>query len=266
MAQGAVCSWTLKDHTAVVTGGTKGIGEAVANEILSLGGRVLIVARGEDSIQERITQWSAQYGEGRAFGVKADCALEEDRVKVAEEAARVFEGRLDILVNNVGTNIRRKTSDYTLAEYHSVLNTNLHSFFHISQLCYPLLKKSQFGGSVINISSVAGLVHIKTGVPYGMTKAAIVQATKNLACEWAPDNITVNCVAPWYIDTPLVAGVLSNKEYLEEVLARTPMKRIGRPEEVAGLVAFLAMGHAAYITGQTIAVDGGFSVNGFGWQ
>jgi Tropinone reductase 1 len=96
-----------------------------------------------------------------------------------------------------------------------------------------------------------------------MSKAALVQLTKNLAVEWAKDGIRVNLVAPWYIRTPLVVPLLNNKEYFDSILERTPMKRIGEPEEVAGIVAFLCMPLASYITGQCIAVDGGFTVNGF---
>ena len=113
------------------------------------------------------------------------------------------------------------------------------------------------------ISSVAGLRHVKSGAPYGMTKAAMDQMSRNLAVEWAPDNIRVNSIAPWYIRTPLAAEVLKDPAYLQEVLDCTPSGRIGEPAEVAGIVAFLCMPLAGFITGQTIAVDGGFTINGF---
>jgi Tropinone reductase 1 len=104
---------------------------------------------------------------------------------------------------------------------------------------------------------------MKTGAIYGMTKAAMIQMTKNLACEWAEENIRVNAVAPWYIETSLARQVLKDLDYLGDVLGRTPMKRIGKPEEVAPAVAFLCMPVSSYITGQCLAVDGGFSVYGF---
>ena len=116
---------------------------------------------------------------------------------------------------------------------------------------------------MINISSVAGLGHLKTGVIYGMSKAALIQMTSNLACEWAGDGIRVNAVAPGYIWTPLAETVLRNPDYLESFLARTPMKRIGNAEEIASVVSFLAMPASSYITGQCIAVDGGFTKNLF---
>jgi Tropinone reductase 1 len=162
----------------------------------------------------------------------------------------------------VGTNIRKKAGDYTESEYEVILSTNLSSAFYLSVLFYPLLQKSA-NASIVNISSVAGLTHLRTGAIYGMTKAALVQLSKNLAVEWANDNIRVNAIAPWYIETPLASAVLRNEVYLNEVLSRTPMNRIGQPEEVANAVAFMCMPAASFITGQCLAVDGGFSVYGF---
>lgn len=116
--------------------------------------------------------------------------------------------------------------------------------------------------NVINIASVAGMVDVQSGPPYGMTKAAVIQLTRHLAAEWSVDTIRVNAISPWYIDTPLTEPVLSQPDRLEKILARTPMNRIGKPEEVASLAAYLAMDKSSYITGQNISVDGGMSVKG----
>jgi Tropinone reductase 1 len=132
----------------------------------------------------------------------------------------------------------------------------------VSRLSFPFLKKAG-GASIINIVSVAGLTHLKTGAPYAMSKAAEIQLTKNLAVEWAGEDIRVNSIAPWYIRTSLTEAVLNNRKYYNEVIGRTPMQRVGKPDEVAAVAAFLAMPASSYITGQCIAVDGGFMVNGF---
>ena len=124
------------------------------------------------------------------------------------------------------------------------------------------LKKSG-EASIVNISSVAGITHLRSGAIYGITKAALIQLSRNLAVEWAGDMIRVNAVAPWYIETPLTSTVLKDENFMREVLNRTPMKRIGLPEEVAAAVAFLCMPASSYITGQCLAVDGGFTSYGF---
>jgi Tropinone reductase 1 len=251
--------WNLTGKTALITGGTRGIGKAIAEEFVGLGASVFIVARDADVLNETILSFNADVSV--VDGLVADVSLSSDRLRIFEAIGKKW-GRLDILVNNVGTNIRKKTLDYSEDEIQKIFNTNLFSSLELCRLMFPFLKKSDFA-SIVNLSSVAGITHLKTGIVYGMTKAAIIQMTKNLACEWASENIRVNAVAPWYIETPLAKQVLKDLDYLRSVLNRTPMKRIGKPAEVASAVAFLAMPASSYITGQCLVVDGGFSVYGF---
>lgn len=251
--------WTLRGKKAIVTGATKGIGAAIAEEFLKLGAEVFIVARDERAVKMKVDEWNARGF--KAHGLAADLSRREGRVRVINEVKSLWE-KLDVLVNNVGTNIRKKAIEYSPEEYDFIMETNLRSAYEMSIMGYPLLKKAG-GGAIIFVSSVAGMTHLRTGAIYAMTKAAMIQLTRNLAVEWARDGIRVNAVAPWYIKTPLAETVLKNSQYLEEVLARTPMARVGEPEEVAAAVAFLAMPASSYITGQCLAVDGGFTVYGF---
>ncbi len=251
--------WTLNGKSALVTGSTKGIGKATAEELAALGATVFVTARHAKAVGEQVEK--IKNAGGRAFGIAADVTRAEDRQKLFDFVYNCGQG-LDILVNNVGTNIRKKMINYSEEEYLHILNTNMHSNFALSQLFYPLLKASQ-EAAVVSVLSVAGLTHLRSGAPYGMSKAALTQLTRNLAVEWAADGIRVNAVAPWYTKTPLVEQLLHDKTYLDAVLARTPMNRMAEPEEVATAVAFLCMPAASYVTGQCLAVDGGFMVNGF---
>ena len=256
-SQGVAARWSLKGRTALVTGATLGIGLAVAEEFLAFGAHVVAVARDAARLETQVETW--QRAGAEADGVAADLSTAEGRKAVL----RHLEGldRLDVLVNNVGTNVRKAAIEYETAEYERVISTNLTATFELTRAAHALLKRAG-GASVVNVSSVSGLTHTSTGTPYAMSKAALLQMTRSLAVEWAQDNIRVNAVAPWYIRTPLVEPVLSDPERLARILSRTPMRRIGHPEEVAAVVAFLSMPAAAYVTGQCIAIDGGFTAYG----
>ena len=246
--------WNLQGKKALITGGTKGIGLAIAKEFLELGAEVLVVARDTQTIKGKVKN------SANLFTMDGDVADGKFRQALIQRITQNW-GKLDILVNNVGTNIRKKLVAYSEDEYRKLFEINLFSAVEISRLAHPLLKSAGHA-SVVNIASVAGSFDVQTGPPYGMTKAALIQLTRHLAAEWAPDGIRVNCVSPWYIETPLTEAVLSQPERLEKILDRTPLNRVGKPEEVAGLVTFLCMDKASYITGQNIMVDGGMSVKG----
>jgi Tropinone reductase 1 len=218
---------------------------------------VVFTARNGQEVVERESAWTR--AGGSALGVTGDVADADDRAHLVA-LVEDLSGGLDILVNNVGTNIRRPAADYSAEEFATVFAVNLDTAFELSRLCLDAM--SGRDAAIVNVASVAGLTHLCTGAPYAMTKAAMIQMTRNLAVEWAPRGIRVNAVAPWYIDTPLAREVLADPEYRQAVLDRTPMGRIGEPEEVAAAVAFLCLPAAAYITGQCLVVDGGFSVCG----
>ena len=243
----------------LVTGGSRGIGAATTATLLERGAKILIAARGEEQIETAVSRWcKAGYD---AHGLAADVTSGTDRDRIFHWIREQW-GRLDILVNNVGINIRRKMVEYSREEYEVILGTNTDSAFRMCSGAWTLLKKSE-AGSVVNILSVAGLTHLRTGAPYAMSKAALVQMTRNLAVEWAEDGIRVNAVAPWYTRTEMVESLLQDDVYRNEVLNRTPMNRIAEPEEIGSVVAFLCMPASSYVTGQCVAVDGGFTVHGF---
>ncbi len=246
--------WSLEGKKAVITGGTKGIGLAIVKEFLDLGAEVLVVARSTKSIENKLRN------SARLFRLDGDVTNPAFRQVLLQKVKDNW-GTLDVLVNNVGTNIRKKFVEYSEEEYRSLFETNLFSMTALTQGAFEFLKKSG-NASVINIASVAGTFDVQTGPPYGMTKAAIIQLSRNLAAEWAPFNIRVNSVSPWYIQTPLTESVLAQPDRLEKIIARTPMARVGQPDEVSGIVSFLAMNKSSYITGQDIMVDGGMSVKG----
>jgi Tropinone reductase 1 len=252
-------NWRLDGQRALITGGTRGIGLATADEMLQLGAAVYVAARDEAVLDDCLTKWRQQGFDVHGLSVDLGDADECERL-LADVATRW--DRLDILVNNVGTNIRKKVVDYSLDEYRKVMQVNMDSLFCMCRGAHALLCRSQFA-AVVNTGSVAGLTHVRSGAPYAMSKAAMHQMTRNMAIEWADDGIRVNSVAPWYTRTPLAEAVLKDKEYLASVLDRTPLGRLAEPVEVATVIAFLCMPAASYVTGQCIAVDGGFMIYGF---
>jgi len=251
--------WRLDGKNALITGATKGIGLAAAQVFAELGADVSICARNPEALKEAVL--SFQDRGLKLTAVQADISRQEGRQTLFKEISGRYDD-LHILLSNAGMNIRKKTLEYSQDEIDTVLNTNLTAAYELSRLFHPLMMKRP-GASIIYMVSVAGLTHLRTGTPYAMSKAALIQLTRNLACEWAPDGIRVNAVAPWYIETPMVKELLKDQAYRENILDRTPMKRVGRAEEAANAAAFLAMDEASYITGQCLAVDGGFSVYGF---
>jgi len=179
--------WSLEGKKAIVTGGTKGIGLAVAQEFLSLGAELLVVARSVSNVEKTL-------GKENVVSLAGDLTDPNFRKKILQTASDKW-GKVDILVNNVGTNIRKKFIEYTEAEYRKLFEINLFSMMDLTQGAFEMLKKSG-QGKVINIASIAGSFDVQSGTPYGMTKAAVIQFTRHLAAEWAPYNIRVNAVSP----------------------------------------------------------------------
>lgn len=254
MSSPLTAAWRLDGLTALVTGASRGIGRAVAEELAGLGARLIVVAREPAGVDDTV----AALGPG-TIGVAADVTRADGRARIV--AAVHAAGPLHVLVHNAGTNIRGPLVGYDDATIERLIALNLTAPLLLSRDLHPALCAAG-GASVIHVGSVGGHVALPTGVAYGAAKAGLAQASRTLALEWARDRIRVNTVSPWYTRTPLVEPVLSRPEALAAILARTPLGRIAEPREVATAVAFLALPAASYITGQALVVDGGMTIQG----
>ncbi|KQJ87471.1 tropinone reductase homolog At2g29290 [Brachypodium distachyon] len=251
--------WSLAGTTALVTGGSKGIGHAIVEELAGFGARVHTCSRNAAELEERRRAWEEK---GLQVTVSVcDVSSRDDREKLMETVKHTFVGKLDILVNNAGQLLFKPAVKWLPEEYSHLMATNLESCFHLCQLAHPLLlRSSKIGGaSIVNISSIGGSISYVNSALYAVTKGGTNQLTRSLATEWAHDKIRVNAIAPGFITSDMTNSL--ELEILEEENSKTPMRRIGEPVEVAAAVSFLCMPAASYITGQVISVDGGRTIS-----
>jgi len=251
--------FSLKGRVALVTGGNGGIGLGIAKGLAQAGADIAVVGRNADKNR-------AAVAELQAMGVKS-CAIEAD---VADEAAcrkAITDGaeqlgRLDILVNNAGISSSQRPEDTSVEFFRQVIETNLTSVFVACQAALPLMKAAG-GGKIINLGSLYSNFAAAYTAPYGSSKGAVVQLTKSLAIAWARFNIQVNALLPGWIETDMTHDVRGNLAGFDAaVVARTPARRWGRPEDFHGPAVFLASAASDFVTGATLLVDGGYSVTG----
>lgn len=249
----------LAGRVAIVTGGNGGIGLGMARGLAEAGAAVLLVGRDAAKNERALAELSGDSASVAAM--RADVTREADCAAMVATALDRF-GRLDVLVNNAGINIRKAPEDYALAEWQAIVDTNLTSLFTASRAAFPTMRDGG-GGKIINTGSMTSLFGLPFAAPYAATKGGVVQLTKALATAWAGVNIQVNAVLPGFIDTELTKQGRRDIPGLEErVTARTPAGRWGVPTDFAGIAVFLASPASDFVTGAAIPVDGGYSAQG----
>ena len=244
----------LNGKVMLVTGAGKGIGRGIAIAAAQMGADVLLNSRTRSDLEEVAEEIRAEGG--KAEPVVFDASKMDEIARGAQEAIDVW-GRIDILVNNAGTNRPKPALDVTEDDWDTVYNLNLKGLFFLTQaLVKPMIERES--GKIINITSTMALVGGPLRTIYSGSKGGVLSLTKGLAVEWAPHNVTVNTVAPAFTRTPLANELLKRKEFYDDVVRRIPMGRVGEVEEIVGAVLYLASDAASWVTGQTIAVDGGW--------
>ena len=249
--------FSLKGKIAIVTGGNGGIGEGIAQAFAEAGANIVIAARNASKTAEAAEKLR-RLNEVEILEVLADVRQETQVTSMMEHVIESY-GCVDILVNNAGVNIRKMPQDLTANEYDVILDTNLRGAFLCSKAVYPAMK-SKGRGKIINIGSMTSLFGGAKLMAYGSSKGGIVAMTRALAVAWAPDGIQVNAILPGWIDTELTQRArVELKGLNENVLARTPIGRWGKPKDLQGAAIFLATSASDFVTGIALPVDGGYS-------
>lgn len=249
--------FSVEGKVALVTGGSRGIGEMIAEGLVANGVRVYICARKAEACDATAARLSEI---GECISVPADLSTEAGITALVEQIASAEE-KLDILVNNAGATWGAPLDDFPVAAFEKVMNLNVNSVFELTRQCLPLLRKGASApdpSRVVITSSVEGLsTSRQANFPYSASKAGVIHLAKHLAKTVAPENITVNCLAPGPFESKMMAFALDNPDMRSAIAGSIPLQRIGEPEDVAGAVIYLCSRAGAYVTGQTLAVDGG---------
>jgi NAD(P)-dependent dehydrogenase (short-subunit alcohol dehydrogenase family) len=247
-------SGKLEGKVALITGASRGLGKAMALALASEGASVALVARDRERLQKTAEEiWRAGSG---AQVFQADVAVEDQVVGLEKDVAQAF-GRVHILINNAGINIRKHLTDFTLEEWRRVLDTNLTSAFLLCRAFVPHMKGTGYG-RVINLASTMARVSIPARTAYSASKSAILGLTRALALELAPEGITVNAISPGPFATEMNTALIENPQINEQFIAKIPVGRWGRVEEVGQLAVYLCSPEAGFITGSDLLIDGGW--------
>lgn len=249
----------LTGKVAIVTGSSRGIGKAIAERLAEHGAHVVISSRKAGPCEEVASAINDRFGAGRAIAVPANIASKEDLQRLVDETNRTF-GKIDILVCNAASNpYAGPMAGISDEQFEKILQNNVISNHWLIQMVSPQMLERK-DGAVLVISSIGGLRGNAVIGAYNISKAADMQLVRNLAVEWGPSNVRVNCIAPGLVQTDFAKYLWENPELLKSVTEPAPLKRIGQPDEIAGTAVYLCSPASAYVTGQTLVVDGGLTI------
>lgn len=249
----------LTGKAAIITGSSRGIGLAIAERLAEHGANVVISSRKAGPCEEAAAAINAKHGQGRAIAVPANIASKEDLQRLVDETNAAF-GKIDIVVCNAASNpYAGPMAGISDEQFEKILQNNVISNHWLISMVSPQMLERK-DGSVIIVSSIGGLRGNALIGAYNISKAADMQLARNLAVEWGPSNVRVNCIAPGLVQTDFAKYLWENPELLKQVTDPAPLKRIGQPDEIAGAAVYLAAPASSYMTGQTLVVDGGVTI------
>lgn len=249
--------FSMKGKVAIVTGSDRGIGKGIAIVLAKAGANVVITSmhkEGCDLMSNQIKQYGVD-----SLSIKCDVSKEKDVKKLVEATIKKFK-RLDILVNNAGVLLQKPIDAVTEKEWDFLINIDLRGVFHGTKYAVQQMKKQKSGGSIINVSSIAGLLGMSNLTTYCAAKGGVIALTRSSSIELAPLNIRVNAICPGLIETPMTEGMTKNKKVLDNFLKQIPLRLVGKPEDIGYGALYLASDEARYVTGQALVIDGGWTV------
>lgn len=245
----------LKDKVAIITGAASGIGKATAKLFAKHGAKVVVADIDKDGGSQTVTD--IQKASNEATYVQTDVTIKDDTEQMVQQTVKTY-GKLDILFNNAGIAMRLAVAELSEENWHRCLDVNLTGVFLCAKAAIPAMRENG-GGSIINMSSIYGIVGADVRAAYVASKGAVTNLTRGMALDYAEDNIRVNCICPGFVETPLVAGVVKTPSEYQKLADKHPMRRLGQPEEIAYGALYLASDESAFVTGIALPIDGGYT-------
>ena len=245
----------LKDKVAIITGAASGIGKATAKLFAEHGAKVVVADIDENGGNQTVTD--IQDAGNEAIFIQTDVTIKADTEQMVAQTLKNY-GKLDTLLNSAGIAMRLPVAELPEEDWHRCLDVNLNGVFLCAKAAIPAMQKNG-GGSIINMSSIYGIVGADVRAAYVASKGAVTNLTRGMALDYAEDNIRVNCICPGFVETPLVAGVIKTPDEYQKLANKHPMRRLGQPEEIAYGALYLASDESAFVTGIALPIDGGYT-------